>query len=169
MLLETRTQHEPFLGAPQHRSAVPAAAPAPRGSPAPPAHLILTRGHQQMANWRWGLWARCPRHPEPLGDDFQTMLALSFSGCGSMAAASSPAPAPAAPAVLGEAGSGSRSCRSSRAGGTHRGAWGHGNGMGNPTRACALRFPARHLKGVLKLPLLNTILQDLHCPRSLLH
>lgn len=88
MLLETGTQHEPFLGAPQHRSAVPAAAPAPRGSPAPPARLILTRGHQQTANWRWGLWARCPRHPKPLGDDFQTMLALSFSGCGSVAAAS---------------------------------------------------------------------------------
>lgn len=74
MLLETRAQHEPFLGAPQRRSA----APAPRGSPAPPARLILSRGHQQMANWCWGLWARCPRHPEPLGGDFQMMLAPSF-------------------------------------------------------------------------------------------
>lgn len=74
MLLETRAQHEPFLGAPWHRSA----APAPRGSPAPPARLILGRGHQQTANWCWGLWARCPRHPEPLGGDFQMMLAPSF-------------------------------------------------------------------------------------------
>lgn len=150
MLLETRAQHEPFLGAPRRRSA----APAPRGSPAPPARLILSRGHQQMANWCWGLWARCPRHPEPLGGDFQMMLAPSSQRLWLRARCEL-----LCPGCCSSTGSTSSAGRSWERFGDLQ------EQCGEP---CMCLCPAGLASsGVPQNPLQNTILQDLPCPQPL--